>query len=358
MLLEENKEYIQIKDEQSVFVWQDVISNIMKNMKKTNQELAKIEEQIKQIQHAFIIPELSNILSNFNKIGSVFLATMNSDAIKSFGEMALKLQSYKIDIGKFNFLQYSSDILKIQIPEGLKKFAKEYTYLKNLEKIGWPLFVYNNDELKNRLIECFNSFDDDVTYNIDVINDVIFEEITDNDVLRLGYSWEDSSVISVNRIQILREAVDLYKQGYYYGCVSILMCQLEGIITDIYVMHSNFGIEYTGEEAKMAYEHYTHKVLEGKIKLDREKNQLLCMMTKIENGFFYWIFVIGYIYTILLTSKEEMNQSSHPCRNKVCHGIQTNFGTKEHALKAILSIDMLINFAEEMRRVVESSEIN
>ena len=30
------------------------------------------------------------------------------------------------------------------------------------------------------------------------------------------------------------------------------------------------------------------------------------------------------------------------CRNKICHGIQLNFGTREHALKSILTIDMMI----------------
>ncbi len=51
-----------------------------------------------------------------------------------------------------------------------------------------------------------------------------------------------------------------------------------------------------------------------------------------------------------------MNESSHPCRNKVYHGIQMNFGTKEHALKSILTIDMMIRLAENLKQANEERE--
>ena len=51
-----------------------------------------------------------------------------------------------------------------------------------------------------------------------------------------------------------------------------------------------------------------------------------------------------------------MNESSHPCRNKVCHGIQMNFGTKEHALKSVLTIDMMIRLAENLKQANEERE--
>lgn len=50
-----------------------------------------------------------------------------------------------------------------------------------------------------------------------------------------------------------------------------------------------------------------------------------------------------------------MNQSNHPCRNKICHGIQLNFGTKEHALKSILAIDMMIRLAESLKSINEET---
>lgn len=43
-------------------------------------------------------------------------------------------------------------------------------------------------------------------------------------------------------------------------------------------------------------------------------------------------------------SKKETEK--HVNRNKLCHGAQLNYGTKEHALKTILCIDALAWIAE------------
>ena len=44
--------------------------------------------------------------------------------------------------------------------------------------------------------------------------------------------------------------------------------------------------------------------------------------------------------------------SSMPDHNKICHGDQLDFGTKEHSLKAVLVIDMLIQLAYEIARII------
>lgn len=87
-----------------------------------------------------------------------------------------------------------------------------------------------------------------------------------------------------------------------------------------------------------------------------EKTQLLWFITDAEDGILYWIKAIEYIYNTILASKESMNESNYPCRNKVCHGIQMNFGTKEHALKSILTIDMMIRLAENLKQANEERE--
>ena len=73
-----------------------------------------------------------------------------------------------------------------------------------------------------------------------------------------------------------------------------------------------------------------------------------------EEGIIYWIKSVEYIYNIVLTSDDNMNQSNHPCRNKICHGIQLNFGTKEHALKSILTIHILICIGENLKYINEN----
>lgn len=72
----------------------------------------------------------------------------------------------------------------------------------------------------------------------------------------------------------------------------------------------------------------------------------------------HWIISLEYIYNIILTSEDSMNQSSHLCRNKICHGIQSNFGTREHVLRSILTINMLIRLGENLKHINENNAEN
>lgn len=110
---------------------------------------------------------------------------------------------------------------------------------------------------------------------------------------------------------------------------------------------------------KMAYENFNpQKDVPRRINKNSERTQLLWFISDAEEGFMYWIKSIEYIYNIIFTSEDSMNQSSQPCRNKICHGIQLNFGTREHALKSILTIDMMIRLGENLKHINENRDGN
>ena len=90
------------------------------------------------------------------------------------------------------------------------------------------------------------------------------------------------------------------------------------------------------------------KIPDKKLNMDKERNQLLGLSLEVQSGFMYWTVAIEYIYNTILTSEDGMENSSHPCRNKICHGIQTNINSREHALKAILITDILLHLSEEI----------
>lgn len=157
-------------------------------------------------------------------------------------------------------------------------------------------------------------------------------------------------------IPILEEAITLYIREMYYGSVSFFACQLNGIITDTYEMQRSYGKDFDLEDIKLAYRNFNpKKEIPQRIKKDSERTQLLWFITDAEERIVYWIKAIEYIYNIVLTSEDSMNQSNHPCRNKICHGIQLNFGTKEHALKSILAIDMMIRLSESLKSINEET---
>ena len=58
----------------------------------------------------------------------------------------------------------------------------------------------------------------------------------------------------------------------------------------------------------------------------------------------YWDAACKYIADTMLTSEKdwELLADDNPLRNKICHGLQTNYGTEVHSLKAILAVDLLL----------------
>jgi hypothetical protein len=62
-----------------------------------------------------------------------------------------------------------------------------------------------------------------------------------------------------------------------------------------------------------------------------------------------WDRSLQYINDFVLKNPQKpINELTVPHRNKICHGEQLNFGTQEHALKAIFIIDSLISFSNEI----------
>lgn len=264
--------------------------------------------------------------SKFEELGT---AIIQSEAIQAFRKMAEQIKS-------------------IQIPK-LSETIEIIRFFDTLEKIEWPLYLV----FDNKLMQILGKYNNLTKANTDEIKNIIYHYCNYEFVGKRLCNWKNSSVIDKARLPILDEAISLYKAKFYYGCVSILVCQLFGIINDTYNMQKSYGKEFNLEDFKYIYEYYNpdNSFTKNRIKKGGEKNQLLSFTLNVEGGgILCWIKAIEYIYKIILTSNNHRNQSNHPCRNKICHGIQTNYGTKEHSLKAILSIDMMIYLAENLKQ--------
>lgn len=314
------------------------------NDEKYGENIKIISEQLGNLTKQFSSPEWQRVIENQRKfvasIGSAIVNIVQSEAVQAMGRLAESMREYAIKLPKIEFSEETKDIFR------------RIAFLNFLSDIQWPLFLIDDEKLREKL----SPYMSDVSGNFDMesIQSRIYDYMDNGRMASRVKSWENSTVIDLRRIPILQEAFELYEEERYYGCVSILICQLEGIITETYQMQIDNGVEFTLEDIKEAYEHYNpDKTFPKDFKVKNEKSKLLCMVTETQGGIFCWIKVVEYIYNIVLTSNEEMNQSNHPCRNKICHGIQLNYGTKEHAMKALLSVDMVINLAEEMRRVIE-----
>lgn len=311
----------------------------MVKMKNSDNYWKELRKQFKNISKYTLSPEFTKIVNNSNVILNKSLKMfIQSDAMKAAVQMAEQIKN-----------------LKISIPQETLANMKRIKFLTVLDEMEWPLYLIFSDELMAKVNK---------QREMSMSSQTLIFEYCNNEFLdRLENDWNDSFVIQIERLPILKEAVLLYKKENYYGVVSIMMCQLMGIITDTYNMQRSYGKDFTLEDITTAFESYNpgknaRKYINTKNEnyKRKEKNQLLWFVSDAKEGFHYWVHAVRYIYNTILTSDDNMSESMNPCRNKICHGEQLNFGTKEHGLKAILTVDMMIRLAESLKKVNEAEQ--
>lgn len=139
-----------------------------------------------------------------------------------------------------------------KIPQETIDGIRRTNFLNVLKKIQWPLFIRFDDELMDKLY----IYSNETNEHIEEIKQIIYEFCDEEFIENLYDSWLKSSVIEKDRLPILREAITLYDQGAYYGAVSLLLCQLSGIINDTYDMQKSYNKDFSKQEIKPIYEHY------------------------------------------------------------------------------------------------------
>ena len=103
-----------------------------------------------------------------------------------------------------------------------------------------------------------------------------------------------------------------------------------------------FGLDDNKEsdinDFKLTLKVFSDIVMEGK-SLDDDQNE--------------YGFLLGYLrFKTFRTHIPEKEMERHVNRNMLCHGVQLNYGTKEHALKTILCIDALAWVAEVIAKSI------
>lgn len=157
--------------------------------------------------------------------------------------------------------------------------------------------------------------------------------------------WDNHDELTQGEREILKCALSYYESRDYASCVSMLVCLSGGLLNkycgepiklqgcDVEVFNyfaSIHGINSAGEEGKP-------------LPLQAAKDKVVVLILRSEGGYFVWQAAGGYIVDVFLANRMDKDIALHnPLRNKICHGIQTNYGTWEHALKSILVTDILI----------------
>ncbi len=311
--------------------------------KETNHEdswekLKEVTKKLDTVKNAIISPQLQQIANTVQMMNNAVVSAIQSDAMKAV-----------IDLGN----RIAELAASVDFTPMLKKFSEAIIpikYISLLERLKWPVFLIDDDALRQDILTACATQEDE-----EAVREIIFSYCSDDFLKAMEDDWNSCEAISAERKPILLEAMLMHKQGYYYASASMLMCQVYGVASDIMDLAKKNGLEIDDEEKDFVSEYFEIK----REDVDKEKGRLLQMTVMTESGMMLWNAMAKYLQSEILCSSESKKRwATQPLRNKICHGDQLNFGTKEHSLKAILTIDMLIQLAYEIERIIEIHKDN
>ena len=250
------------------------------------------------------------------------------------------------------FQKIKLNLPKIELPESFIKFLKDVKYLNFLEKTNWPLFLDNNQELQESLFSKYGEMEED--YPLEEISELVCSYYKSEDINSIFDSWGEVFQADSDRMKILNDAVFLHNTHKYYGSTALLMSQINSLISETNKLLEENDISTDEDDIKAICDYYKVAYDDYQKNIGRsERTQILRLMAMTENGFFYWNAVSKYIRNIVLATKDdELLMEHNPMRNKIFHGIQSNYGTEEHSLKAILSVDLLVQLYKEIEIIL------
>ena len=307
-----------------------------------NKNLNAVIEQIKKDQEKFksIIDSTSAISKCIDISDTIKVATQFTDSIKLLQNMQESL------VERINEI-----IPKINISETLLNLSHYSAIIYLLYDIGWPFFRFVEDSDYDIFKPILD--EEDVLTKKENVTKYIFD-VCDLDFIKsILKDWLTNNIINEDRKKLFEEAIKCYQLEFYAACVSLLSTQLDGVITDIYDYVLKINIEIDKDFFCDLYKelHPNDESSDNEI-LKRikhsEKNQLIALCCSDYEFCVVWEIMIRYMINVIYISGKNDFDDSQPCRNKICHGEQLNFNTKEHALKCILTLDLMINFSNSI----------
>lgn len=276
------------------------------------------------------------------------------------------------DIKKFN-TNYQK-FVSVALSQALKPITDEENINDFLLNYEWPLFYqrYMDNTLNRKIEELY--FGEGISK--DFVDEAICNYFNEDELNNYLIGWKEF-LYSTNKNElydILRNAVHLIQIKEYYGAVALLMCQTDGIfqetekeIKDNKEHFSDLETSVECIKGIMGDDSYPNKARDK----TREKiiTQLVIAMEKLAESVspryvFACISLIKYLSQATFaskingTDKDVIRNNANPLRNKICHGVQFNYGTKVHAVKAFLIIDSLLVIQATIFSLIDDNENN
>lgn len=324
-------------------------TNVRKQLNRINQ-VTRVNDSIKKSIGTEIENNTSGIVKKIYEMNHSIIGAMRSPAMQAADAIRKSITKELKDI-------------QLAIPKELMIYQKKFTYLEKLRKANWPLYLEDDESLMESILTVQLDKED---LGEEKIKEIAMNYCNDEFIDRSFENWKNSEAINKNRLPILEEAIKNYQDGRYYSSTSLLMEQMMGLIEDTFQYYDTDGEnqpdveDLTGicnyirmsENNVLQKDRDTQTLKPKEMKKLKEKGQLVYIIGMLgARGMIYWRVSAEYISTVVLASGSHENDyaAHHPMRNKICHGEQLDYGTKEHALKAILSINLMVNIADAVK---------
>ena len=310
----------------------------MSNEMEHQDAIDKVRETLRAldaVKNTIISPQMQQLVQTAQMVNNAVISMVQSEAMQAALEVSRKVAEL---VKSFDFTPVLKKFSEAMIPI-------RYVYL--LERLKWPVFLIDDESLRQNIMDACKQSDD-----FDAVRGIILSYCGEGFLNAVECDWNACDALKVERKPILSEALTLYKLGYYNATTSMLMCQVYGIASDIVDIAKRNGLVLDQEAKAFVAENFEIKLED----IDKEKGRLLQLTAMTESGYLLWEAMANYLKNeILCSSDSKKRWESQPLRNKICHGDQLNFGTQEHSIKAILTIDMLVQLAYEIDRIAKKA---
>lgn len=221
-------------------------------------------------------------------------------------------------------------------------------FLEIVEEIGYPIYLECDTELQSILIEAYRK--NNYNCNMDEMKQIIMDYYNEDYIDNICHGFVNENILKKERASLLMEGIMAYQFGLYGAANSLFATQMSGVIRDIYDELSETH-KYTKAEKNEIKNVYDL----GKCRDDSEKVMLVEVISEQEGGFMIWHQIAKYFLKYVYSSGEKYMEE-YPKRHMICHGIQTNYNTKEMSLKLILCIDILVELALRIEKMKENDQ--
>ena len=206
----------------------------------------------------------------------------------------------------------------------------------------WPLFLVDDVAVCSALDELMLvDFDEDISERV---SEIACKNLDSGWLDETLARWAEHDELPNGVRALLGRAAKRHENGDYEGCVALLMNLFEGLI-ERYLPKVNLNDGQIKEFDVHAGRHGLRPlhIDENKLRRLSARDRVLLMMMLADDGMYAIRCAVDYIVDVVLTGKMDDGLAArNPLRNKICHGDQTEYGTKEHSLKAILVTDIMI----------------